>query len=71
MGCLREERAGKVRHAFGSPQDVQTLSPKERQMNSKLPALSWAEAYWLLREREFLNADWCGLLECVQEQPKL
>ena len=42
VGCLREERAGKVRDAFGSPQDVQTLSPKERQMNSKLPALSWA-----------------------------
>ena len=30
VGCLREERAGKVRDAFGSPQDVQTLLPKER-----------------------------------------
>lgn len=41
MGCWREERAGEVRDAFGSPQDVQTLSPKEKQTNSRLPA-SWA-----------------------------
>lgn len=32
-----EERAGEGRDAFGLPQDVQILSPKEKQTNSKLP----------------------------------
>lgn len=35
MGCWREERAGEGRDVFGSPQDVQTLSPKEMQTNSQ------------------------------------
>lgn len=41
MGCWTEERAGEGRDAFGLPQDVQILSPKEKQTNSKLSE-SWA-----------------------------
>lgn len=39
---LREERAGEGRDAFGLPQDVQRLPPKEKQTNSE-QSESWAK----------------------------